>query len=269
MKRLGIAVVALLLAAAPASAQRGGGHGGGFHGGGGGFHGGVGGGFHGGGGFRGGFGYRGGFYGPRYGFGFGCCGGFYAPYYDPFWSPYYYGAPYYPYPDYDYGYDAPPPPPPPEQGYNAPPPPQQEQQSPWHVTQREGETDYELPDSVLFALDSAHVSRDADQVLQEIADAAHDSPRADIVVEGHTDTSGTHEHNQALSDARARAVADVLVRLGVERGRIRTEGMGESGLAVQTGDGVREARNRRVIIRVIGANLTSRYQERGPDYPPN
>ena len=204
-------------------------------------------------------------------FGFGCCGG-YWPYYDPFYySPYYYGAPYYPYygygDDYDYGAPpAPPPPPPDQQGYNGPPPDQQ-QQSPWHVTQREGETDYELPDSVLFALDSAHVSRDADQVLQEIADAAHDSPRADLVVEGHQDTSGTHEHNQALSDARARAVADVLVRLGVERNRIRTEGMGESGLAVQTGDGVREARNRRVIIRVIGANLTSPYQERGPVEP--
>ena len=96
---------------------------------------------------------------------------------------------------------------------------------------------------------SAHVGQDADRVLQEIADAAHERPGAELVVEGHTDTSGTHEHNQALSDARARAVADVLVREGVPRDRIRTEGMGESGLAVQTGDGVREPRNRRVVVR--------------------
>ena len=133
------------------------------------------------------------------------------------------------------------------------------------MTQREGETDFELPDNVLFNLDSAHVSRDADQVLQEIADAAHDFPGASLVVEGHTDTSGTHEHNQALSDARARAVADVLVREGVERDRIRTEGMGETGLAVQTGDGVREPRNRRVVVRLINANLSRHYEERGPD----
>ena len=115
---------------------------------------------------------------------------------------------------------------------------------------------------MLFDLDSAHVSRDADQVLQEIADAAHDSPRAQLVVEGHTDTSGTHEHNQALSDARARAVADVLAREGVQRDRIRTEGMGEAGLAVQTGDGVREPRNRRVVVRLINGNMTRRYEER-------
>ena len=144
-------------------------------------------------------------------------------------------------------------------------------QSPWHVSQRDGETDFELPDDVLFDLDSAHVNRDADRVLQEIADAANDQRGAQLVVEGHTDTSGTHEHNQALSDARARAVADVLAREGVARERIRTEGMGETGLAVQTGDGVREARNRRVVVRLINGNMTRRDEEREQDRgpPPN
>ena len=52
--------------------------------------------------------------------------------------------------------------------------------------------------------------------------------------------------------ARAEAVTAVLARMGVERERIRTEGLGESHLAVETGDGVREPRNRRVIIRLIG-----------------
>jgi OOP family OmpA-OmpF porin len=88
-------------------------------------------------------------------------------------------------------------------------------------------------------------------------------------VEGHTDTSGTHEHNQALSDARARAVADVLAREGVERDRIRTEGMGEAGLAVQTGDGVREPRNRRVVVRLINGNMARRDEQREQDGPPN
>ena len=69
---------------------------------------------------------------------------------------------------------------------------------------------------------------------------------------------GTHEHNQALSDARARAVADVLAREGVARDRIRTEGMGEKGLAVQTGEGVREPRNRRVVVRLINGDMHRR-----------
>ena len=82
------------------------------------------------------------------------------------------------------------------------------------------------------------------------------------MVEGHTDTSGTREHNQALSDARARAVADVLVREGVARERVRTEGMGETGLAVQTGDGVREPRNRRVVVRLIDGDMSRREEDR-------
>ena len=239
------AIVAVVLATAPAFAQRGHG-GGGFHGGGG-LHGG--GGFHGGGGYRGGF--RGG-YGSRGGvyFGFG------APYYPSYYGPsYYYGYPYPPYPTYDYYDDAPdyaPPPPPPERETSAPP------RSNWHVTHRENETDFELPDSVLFALDSAKVSKDADQVLQEIADAAHDRPEARLVVEGHTDTSGSHEHNAELSRARSEAVAAVLARQGVERERIKSEGLGETHLAVQTGNGVREPRNRRVIIRLIDGNSAER-----------
>ena len=229
-------------------------------------------GFHGGGGFPcGGFGFRGGGFraGPRFGFGFGFCCGFYDwPYYDPYWAPYYYGPPAYPYYGYyDYGYGAPPPPPPDAQGYNAPP--QEDSQSPLRMTRRDGETDYELPDNIVFDLDSARVTRDADRVLQDIADAAHDDPNASLVVEGHTDTSGTREHNQALSDARARAVADVLVRQGVARSRIRTEGMGEEGLAVQTGEGVAEPRNRRVVVRLINGNTAGRDEERDSHRDPN
>jgi len=281
MKNLGIALAALLLVAAPASAQHRGGGGGGFHGGsgfhgGGGFRGGFGGGFRGGfgGGFRGG--YRGFYGGPAFGFGLGYCCGYYAPFYDPFWGPYYYGPPYYPYGGYyDYGYGPPPPPPPAgAQDYNAPPPPSSDESqgpssSPWHVTRRNGETDYELPDSILFDLDSARVAQGADRALHEIAVAARDQPSASLVVEGHTDTSGTREHNQALSDARARAVAEVLVRQGVARDRIRTEGMGEEGLAVQTGEGVKEPRNRRVVVRLIEANTAGREEEGEPDRPPN
>jgi outer membrane protein OmpA-like peptidoglycan-associated protein len=132
---------------------------------------------------------------------------------------------------------APPPPPPPPRD--------------WRVTRRQGETDYELPDSVLFALDSAVVSKDADSVLSQIAQAAKNQPGASLVIEGHTDTSGDAVHNRRLSEARARAVAEVLQREGVWRGRIRTEGLGERDLAVQTGDNVPEARNRRVIIRLM------------------
>ncbi|MDB5740044.1 MAG: hypothetical protein JWP16_1084 [Alphaproteobacteria bacterium] len=236
-KILGLAAVAALITvAAPAYAQRGG-HGGGGHGG---FHGGghFGGGFHG--GYRGGF--RGGYGGYRYGGGGFYLGfpAYYPSYYGP--SPYYYGYPPVYGPSYTYTEDADD-----DSDRGA---------SDWRVTRRDGETDFELPDSVLFALDSATISPDADAVLKEIADAAKAQPRARLVVEGHTDTSGTKAHNHELSDARAHAVATVLGRAGVARDRIATEGLGEDGLAVQTGDEVREPRNRRVVVRLIEAGRT-------------
>jgi hypothetical protein len=41
--------------------------------------------------------------------------------------------------------------------------------------------------------------------------------------------------------------------------------MGEAGLAVQTDDGVREPRNRRVVVRLINGNMARRYEEREPE----
>lgn len=187
--------------------------------------------------------------GPHIGFGIaipGCwgCGYYPPPYYgSPWYSPYYYGPPF------------------PPSGYERP------HWGPWHVTRRANETDYDLPDSVLFALDSAKISSNAASVLTEIANAARREPAATLIVEGHTDTSGDRAHNQQLSDARARAVADELAQQGVARDRIRTEGLGERDLAVQTGNGVREVRNRRVVVRLIHAPRTGR-QDRQADTPP-
>jgi hypothetical protein len=75
---------------------------------------------------------------------------------------------------------------------------------------------------------------------------------ARITATGHTDTSGTPQYNMALSLRRANTVKAELVRQGVPAAAISTVGVGEAGLLVQTGDGVREPQNRRVEIVVNG-----------------
>jgi hypothetical protein len=72
----------------------------------------------------------------------------------------------------------------------------------------------------------------------------------EITVRGHTDTTGSPQRNEALSERRAKAVADELTRHGVPASAITTEGVGETDLAVQTGDQVAERQNRRVNIAV-------------------
>ena len=123
----------------------------------------------------------------------------------------------------------------------------------WTVSQHGEETDYTLLDEVLFPNDSADLSPRAYDIVARVADDALSASRRPIEVDGYTDTTGTHEHNQQLSQARADAVAQVLVRHGVDRKRILTRGLGETDLAIPTGNNVSEHRNRRVVIRLLPA----------------
>ena len=88
-------------------------------------------------------------------------------------------------------------------------------------------------------------------VLQRaIADArAGGQPKIEVV--GHADTSGGEDYNLHLSIRRAEVVRDALVDLGARREAIETAGVGETDLAVQTGDGVPNAKNRRSVITLV------------------
>lgn len=101
---------------------------------------------------------------------------------------------------------------------------------------------------VFFDWDSAKLSNTANLLLAEMAQFLNANPHEGITVVGHTDTSGTDAYNLGLSTKRAIAVRDDLVRNGVRATKIRVDGVGETDSAENLGDGVRSARNRRVLI---------------------
>ncbi len=109
--------------------------------------------------------------------------------------------------------------------------------------------------NVPFASGSAVVTPAAAKSLETLGIALK-SPELQGLkfrIEGHTDTVGSPEANEALSAQRAQAVADYLSQTyGVSRDRFETVGKGEEGLLVATGPNVPEARNRRVHIETIG-----------------
>jgi outer membrane protein OmpA-like peptidoglycan-associated protein len=106
----------------------------------------------------------------------------------------------------------------------------------------------DVPAGVFFGLDSSAVRPQARRIIARVADRLRSDPRLEVQIRGFTDTSGTREHNQQLSEDRADAVAEELIGDGVDPGRIDARGFGESNLRVRTRDGVREPRNRRVEI---------------------
>lgn len=121
----------------------------------------------------------------------------------------------------------------------------------WFVTRHGEEVDYEMGDQILFPNDSAEIGPHAYDIIASVAEDARHRARSDIEVQGFTDTSGSHDYNMRLSQARAEHVADLLVRHGISARRIVARGYGETRLAVPTPNGVREPRNRRVIIRIL------------------
>lgn len=101
---------------------------------------------------------------------------------------------------------------------------------------------------VFFDFDKSDITAEAARVIAQAADHARRGGVARLVVTGHTDTSGAPAYNQRLSERRAANVREALVRQGLPANAISTIGKGESEPLVKTGDGVREAQNRRAEI---------------------
>ncbi len=81
---------------------------------------------------------------------------------------------------------------------------------------------------VLFQVDSAVLDGGAQGTLSQVAQVLHDYPKTAVVVQGHTDSTGSEEHNQALSQRRAEAVHNYLIGRGVDASRMTAVGYGES-----------------------------------------
>ncbi|MBC7858502.1 MAG: OmpA family protein [Burkholderiaceae bacterium] len=86
--------------------------------------------------------------------------------------------------------------------------------------------------------------------IDEILRNVKSFPAPEVVVIGHTDTSGVDSVNDAVSMKRAELIRSKLVKMGVDAQRIEAVGRGKRELLVPTADGVYEPRNRRVEIRV-------------------
>ncbi len=101
---------------------------------------------------------------------------------------------------------------------------------------------------VYFDFNSAELTEEATRILSDAAATALEMRPFKILVYGHTDRSGSDAYNMGLADQRSRAAARYLIDQGAGRFVIDVESMGESSPAVQTADGVRDGRNRRVEI---------------------
>ncbi len=108
-----------------------------------------------------------------------------------------------------------------------------------------------FPNDTLFASGSAELMPGAYAELQRVAGVINSDPSVSVIVEGHTDSDGTREYNQVLSERRANAVRTALISYGVDPRRITAYGYGEDRPLVPNDTAYNKQRNRRVEITLI------------------
>jgi outer membrane protein OmpA-like peptidoglycan-associated protein len=105
---------------------------------------------------------------------------------------------------------------------------------------------------ILFAVDSSVLSPQSMTSLDEFAQVMRQYPQTAILVQGYTDSTGSEEHNMALSQRRAQAVYNHLALREVEQGRMAALGYGEGYPVADNATPDGRAQNRRVSILVKG-----------------
>lgn len=93
----------------------------------------------------------------------------------------------------------------------------------------------------------------------DLARSLNQYPNTDALVVGHTDSTGSEDYNQTLSERRANSVATYLAQQGISPSRMQISGMGESQPVASNATEAGRQQNRRVEIALY-ANEQYRQQ---------
>jgi outer membrane protein OmpA-like peptidoglycan-associated protein len=116
---------------------------------------------------------------------------------------------------------------------------------------------------ILFDVNKADLRPASMAEIEKMATVLQKYPDTNVLVEGHTDNTGSDAINQPLSERRAQAVADYTRTRGVDASRITTKGYGSSQpLADNSTEAGRQA-NRRVEIAIYANEKMKKAAEAG------
>ena len=108
-----------------------------------------------------------------------------------------------------------------------------------------------MPGNVTFATDSSDLSADFYRVLTSVSKVLDEFDQTVVEVAGHTDSTGSAEYNQGLSERRAGSVTAYLENHGIAAQRLITVGMGESWPVADNDSSAGRQTNRRVEITMV------------------
>lgn len=108
-----------------------------------------------------------------------------------------------------------------------------------------------MPGNVTFATDSADINGDFFAVLDSVTIVVDEFDKTLVEVMGHTDSTGTEEYNQSLSEKRANSVSQYFQSRDIQPLRLATYGYGESYPVASNDDANGRRLNRRVEIALV------------------
>jgi outer membrane protein OmpA-like peptidoglycan-associated protein len=118
-------------------------------------------------------------------------------------------------------------------------------------------------EGIQFPVNSSVVSEASKTNLKDLAETLNKYKDTNILIEGHTDITGTREHNMKLSDARAKSVSDYLESIGVASKRITTEGYGPDQPVGDNNSDYGRQQNRRVEVAIFANDKLKKKAEKG------
>ncbi|GLX88869.1 membrane protein [Pseudomonas weihenstephanensis] len=107
---------------------------------------------------------------------------------------------------------------------------------------------------VLFDFDRADLKANSRDSITTLANYLIKNPDRKVIVEGYTDSKGSASYNQGLSERRANAVKNALVRAGVDPSRIVAQGYGKEYPVASNATNSGRAQNRRVEVTISNDN---------------
>jgi outer membrane protein OmpA-like peptidoglycan-associated protein len=119
------------------------------------------------------------------------------------------------------------------------------------TTERVGdEIKVTFQNAILFDFDSSVLKTSSQDQLKQMSDVFIKYPDTDIIIAGHTDSQGTEEYNQKLSERRANAVKGFIIQQGINQSRLSTYGYGESTPVASNDTDQGRMLNRRVELEI-------------------
>lgn len=129
-----------------------------------------------------------------------------------------------------------------------------EEEIPGAEVERVGEginVTFDEKSGVYFDTEKYNINAKSQATLNKLADIFKEYPDSNILVEGHTDNTGSESYNLTLSKNRAQAVTNYLVNNGLSSGRFETKWYGESQPKYDNSTTEGRAKNRRVELAIV------------------